>query len=337
MVSQNLSIIGQKKSLKDRLGGYAKPDQEKVAPKRAQREISVDSSPEPEVKLAKVDRKASSKAETKTGLTIKRRVILEDDIQDAGIQSDTLGGKSKISVTKRNIWSRREQAPEVIDVHNRDDTSVENKKPITGGVSAADLRKRADESKPKLSAKDRLREAAPSAATAHILPSESDDEIDLMDDDFPSEKIVQKPKKSEHRSAKISLTKKMFRTDSVELEGPSSRDRNSTRSRAVSRDYKEIVEQPPSRLTERRRTREVSESEDRKSGSRVSRMMSRDSEERLSRRAAWSASRKNRSQESNASDENRSGKPGTNNANMETCIIINYSITSLVAYEMINT
>ena len=215
-------------------------------------------------------------------------------------------------MTKRNIWSRREQAPEVIDVHNRDDTSVENKKPITGGVSTADLRKRADESKPKLSAKDRLREAAPSAATAHILPTESDDDIDLMDDDFPSEKIVQKPKKSEHRSTKIStLTKKMSRTDSVELEGPSSRDRNSIRPCAVSRDYKEIVEQPPSRLTERRRTREVSESEDRKSGSRVSRMMSRDSEERLSRRAAWSASRKNRSQEPNASDENRSGKPGT--------------------------
>ena len=227
------------------------------------------------------------------------------------MQSNTSGGKSKISVTKRNIWSRREQAPEVVDVHNRDDTSVETKTPITGGVSTADLRKRADESQPKQSAKDRLREAAPSAATAHILPSESDDDIDVMDDDFPPEKIVQQPKTSEHRSAKISLTKKMSRTDSVELEGPSSRDRNSTRSRAVSRDYKEIVEQPPSRLTERRRTREVSESEDRKSGSRVFRMMSRDSEERLSRRAAWSASRKNRSQESNASDENRSGKPGT--------------------------
>lgn len=298
-------LIGQKKSLKERLGGYAKPDKEKVAAKRAQREISIDSSSEPEIKLAKVEKKPS-KSDSRSGFTNKRRVILEDSVQEADQKPAEPNSKSRVSVTKRNIWSRRDQAPgENLDAHNQDlpEEVVKSK----NSISTADLRKRRrDESEQIESSAPKVKLTAASASSAHLLPSDSDDDLDLLDDDLPAVPAKQKPKKSEYKAAKISMSSRVGRTESAEVS--SARDRNSAKLKTM-RDSNE-AEKPYSRVTERRRTREVSESEDRNSSSRLSRLTSRDSEERLSRRAAWSASRKNRSQDSSNSDENRPNKTG---------------------------
>lgn len=153
-----LIILAVKKSLKERLGGYAKPESKAIPAKRSHREISVESSSEPEVKVSKTNVKTTK---PKSTVTNKRRVIL--DVEDT--KREEAGGDSRISVTKRNIWSRRDPAPDIIDVRNPDQVKqserldisppvesdrpqglstarLRNRQPMEVGISTAKLRNR---------------------------------------------------------------------------------------------------------------------------------------------------------------------------------------------------
>lgn len=265
MSAQTVFVVG-KRSLKERLGGFVKPEVEPIVKKHSRHDVSLDSSSESEAKSSKIESKAPKSQTTH----FKRRVILDDELPSQVSKRELSTGGSEIHVTKRNIWSRREPSGDLMDTRK-----PELQKDLgTPRISLTTAKLRSRMTKSRQTEAD----SQVTARSSHIQKHDGD--MDLQNS-LPSGRDLKRTMSSHRMQDDDELLYHHIKQSKLTI-GSS---RNSNDERLGSKVHH----------SDKRSLRDAGGDTDERSRSRPSRLRSEDKE---TRKSAWASGRSNRTRDS---------------------------------------